>query len=475
MTGPAKGKTAYRASPMRETAHLRLLDSHREALGATDAAFGIACIISLALAVLTWWTGESSAAAPLAILAFLACNVAISQVSLRVDNARVIEVARAVLGAIIVPGSYIFVDGPLAPWWLGAMINSLGGAIVLGLLTKRPFWGRILSVYYIGLLSVAVWASSARPDWYAHAVVAIGLAMVGFLFAQIMSLLGQAMAKEHLRSKELAAVRDALFAEMEVAREIQTLLLPTTPRMEDMEIACCMETAEEVGGDYYDVLEVDGRRFLAIGDVSGHGVTSGLTMMMARTSLVAALQANSRIPLAELYCTLNRCMSQNLARMDRRLYMTFALLEYLGEGRFEGVGRHLPLLIHRAATQEIEEVELQGSWLGIMDGLQPEMLPVLELQLHPGDTILGYTDGVIEHEGHDGMFGIDGLRDHFAVHATEGPFALIEGVLEHLRDLSDEPEDDVTMLAIRLTLAPREEADLRAASPTSASDPGAPR
>ncbi|MEL6183728.1 MAG: SpoIIE family protein phosphatase [Myxococcota bacterium] len=431
--------------------HLRLLDSHREALVATDVAFGMACVVSLVLATFTWWTGASTIAAPLAILGFLTSNVVLSQVSLRVEKANTIEIARAVLGAVIVPGSYILVDGPLAPWWLGAMINSLGGAIVLGLVTKRPFWGRLLAIYYIALVTLAVWVSSPAPDGYGHAVVALGLAMVGFLFAEIMSLLGQAMAKEHLRSRELAAVRDALFAEMEVAQQIQTLLLPTTPKMESMEIACCMETADEVGGDYYDVLEVDGRRFIAIGDVSGHGVTSGLTMMMARTSLVAALQANSRISLAELYCTLNRCMSQNLARMDRQLYMTFALLEYAGDGRFEGVGRHLPFLIHRFATGEIEEVELDGAWLGIMDGLQPSMLPLREIQLEAGDTLLGYTDGVIEHEGPEGMFGLDGLRSLLAERAPAGPFGVIEAVLEHLRELSPTREDDVTMLSLRLT------------------------
>lgn len=433
-----------------------MLDSHREALVATDASFGGACALSLILAMFTWLNGESSYMAPLAILGFLACNVVVSQISLRVSNAYYVEVLRAVAGFLIVPGAYILVDGPLHPWWLGAMINSLGGAIVLGLLTKKPLWGRIISLYYVVLLGAAVWLSNSNHDWYEYCIHAIGLAMVGFLFAEIMSLLGRAMAKEHERSKELVAVRDALFAEMEVAQEIQTLLLPVAPEMEGLEIACSMQTASEVGGDYYDVLEVDGRSFLAIGDVSGHGVSSGLTMMMARTSLVAALEANSKLSLPELYCTINRCIGLSLARMDMKMYMTFALMEHMGEGRFEGVGRHLPFLIHRAATNTIEEVELQGVWLGVIDSLQPEHIPVRSIEIQPGDTLLGYTDGVIEHSSEDDeekMFGVENLGETFLRCVPDGPQAVVEAIIQELNQVSTSPQDDITMLIVRRNVA----------------------
>lgn len=134
---------------------------------------------------------------------------------------------------------------------------------------------------------------------------------------------------------ELREARDALLGEMAVAQEIQTLLLPKDASLPHHDLRGEMLPAEEVGGDYYDVVQTgSGRKFVAIGDVSGHGVTSGLTMMMARSILIGALEADPDASLEKLYSALNGGLRRNLERMSLRLFMTFILIEDMGQGRY---------------------------------------------------------------------------------------------------------------------------------------------
>ncbi|MDJ0762757.1 MAG: triple tyrosine motif-containing protein [Myxococcota bacterium] len=75
---------------------------------------------------------------------------------------------------------------------------------------------------------------------------------------------------------EVNETKDALWGEMQLAQKIQTVLLPDTPQLPGYDITAYMQTADEVGGDYYDVIQMEGTYWLVIGDVSGHGVPAGL-------------------------------------------------------------------------------------------------------------------------------------------------------------------------------------------------------
>lgn len=249
---------------------------------------------------------------------------------------------------------------------------------------------------------------------------------------------------------ELRGARDALFAEMEVAQKIQTLLLPREPGLPGYVLSGQMTPASEVGGDYYDVIETEaGRRLIAVGDVSGHGVTTGLTMMMVRASLVSTLESRADATLAELYMAMNRCLCRNLERMNLRLYMTFALLEHDGGGKFRVVGAHLPALIYRAAKGVVEEVEIAGVWLGVIDQVTPDLVPETDIELGKGDTMLLLTDGVVEHDGADGMFGFERVHAELAAQAEHGPAQVIEGLTAKLAAHGETQDDDMTMLALK--------------------------
>lgn len=135
--------------------------------------------------------------------------------------------------------------------------------------------------------------------------------------------------------------------------------------------------------------------------------------------------------------------------MDLRLYMTFALLEHDGGGKFRAVGAHLPALIYRAARKEVEEVEIAGVWLGVIDQVTPDLVPETEITLAKGDTMLLLTDGVVEHDGPEGMFGFERVHAELAAQAELGPAQVIEGITARLAAHGATQDDDVTMLALR--------------------------
>ncbi|HMG20869.1 MAG TPA: SpoIIE family protein phosphatase [Kofleriaceae bacterium] len=314
-------------------------------------------------------------------------------------------------------------------------------------------------VLWIAVTSAAIIASYVAaslvdhdPAMISNLIYLVDLAILGVVLNRV--LCGMFFDERRARI-DLRRARDALFAEVEVAQKIQTLLLPRAPALPGYAVAGVMTPATEVGGDYYDVIETDtGRRLIAIGDVSGHGVATGLTMMMVCASLVSTLASRADAPLAELYAAMNRALRHNLSRMDLMLYMTFALLEHDGGGRFRAVGAHLPALIHRAGGCAVEEVEIAGVWLGVIDEITADLVPETAIELAEGDTMLLLTDGVVEHTGADGMFGFDRVRTALAVHAGRGPAQVIAAITAQLAAHGAHQDDDVTLLALRY-LGPR--------------------
>ncbi len=442
-----------RVSPSDQTARggaSRLAEGYQRALAAADILFGAFVVLMVVIAGVARLRGDAPLTDLLALVVFLAVNLAIGEAARRVRRPYLMEILRLILGGIVTFVACTLVTGPLAPWWQGFMVMSLGGAIGFGLLTQKPLAGRIAVGYYVALY---VGARLLRPgpiEPYGFALEIGIIATVGLMFAEIMSLLGETLQQQHARGLELKATRDALFAEMEVAQEIQTLLLPKRPTLKDCEVAGRMVTASEVGGDYYDIIESEsGRTLLAIGDVSGHGVSSGLTMMMARTALVGALESAPGSSLAEMYRVLNRCIAQSLNRMDLSMFMTFALIESLGAGRYAAVGQHLPLLIYRRATRTVEEIDLSGIWLGVLPEIEDSHIEEKRFALGPGDVLFLYTDGVVERFGAAGMFGFERLKGLIVDHAEAGPNVLIDEVLGALGRFSTTQEDDVTMLVVR--------------------------
>ena len=200
--------------------------------------------------------------------------------------------------------------------------------------------------------------------------------------------------------------------ELEVAQHIQSIVLPQESDYQafrDLEISCRMVPATEVGGDFYDTIHFGPEGFLSIGDVTDHGLHSGLIMMMVHTAL-RALSRIERNDIQRIYGVINRLLYDfRLKTLDHRI-MSLIILRYLGDGNFMMTGQHETILIlHKDGTvRNIESLEY-----GMYAGLDANVLPYLKLfnfHLDEDDVLILYTDGVTEAQNGQGdAFGTAGI------------------------------------------------------------------
>src|SRR3990172_11579193 len=146
--------------------------------------------------------------------------------------------------------------------------------------------------------------------------------------------------------KKLIETSSALWGEMELAKKIQTVLLPEKPEIPGYEISAFMRPAVEVGGDYYDIINAGGMNWVVIGDVSGHGIPAGLIMMMVQTAINVTLSKNPKMPPSELLQAINMTIKKNIIRLGGDKYVTITALAVFDNGRFHFSGLHQNILIY---------------------------------------------------------------------------------------------------------------------------------
>jgi len=245
------------------------------------------------------------------------------------------------------------------------------------------------------------------------------------------------------------AERERQRVELETARRIQSSILPELPpRLAGVDLAHAYLPASEVGGDFYDVLALeDGRLAVAVGDVAGHGVSSGLVMSMAKSAL--AVQVTFDPEVESVFRTMNRTVYQTARK---RLLATFcyALLDPVRrELLYASAGHLYPYRI--TAAGKVEALESTGYPLGVRRSLEVE--PRLA-RLDAGDALFLFSDGLVEAraEGSDDLFGFERLEESLGRHAGGSVEALRDGVLADVGAFTKgmEREDDVTVVVLRL-------------------------
>ena len=245
------------------------------------------------------------------------------------------------------------------------------------------------------------------------------------------------------------AERERQRVELETARRIQSSILPELPpSLNGVEIAHAYLPASEVGGDFYDVLALeDGRLAVAVGDVAGHGVSSGLVMSMAKSAL--AVQVTFDPAVTAVFDTLNRTVFQT-ARKRLLATLCYALLDpQKRELIYASAGHLFPYRI--TAEGRVEALESIAYPLGVRGQLEVQPRTTI---LSPGDTLFLFSDGLIEArpDGSDQVYGFERLEQSLSRHARHGVEGLRDGVLEDLERHAGHGlrEDDQTILVLRL-------------------------
>ncbi len=243
------------------------------------------------------------------------------------------------------------------------------------------------------------------------------------------------------------AERERQKVELETARRIQTSILPELPpQLLGVRLAHTYLPATEVGGDFYDVLALeDGRLAVAVGDVAGHGVSSGLVMSMAKSAL--AVQVTFDPEVEAVFGTLNRMVYQS-ARKRLLTTLCYALIDPARRQlRYASAGHLFPYRVR--AGGEVEALESVSYPLGVRPSL-----PVREraTTLEPGELLFMFSDGVVEArpENSDEAFGFERLERSLARHAGGGVTGLHDGLLADLAEFAGNAprDDDLTLLVL---------------------------
>jgi sigma-B regulation protein RsbU (phosphoserine phosphatase) len=258
------------------------------------------------------------------------------------------------------------------------------------------------------------------------------------------------MADEMARSRHAMADRERLAREMEIAERIQTSILPRQLAAPGLQIAARMLPADQVGGDYYDVLPVEDGCWIAVGDVSGHGVTAGLVMMMVQTGVSSLVTASPDALPSQILGQLNRVIFDNVhRRLTDALHVTLSLLRYHPDGRLVVAGAHMDAVLLRAGSDRCEFLRTEGTWIAITDDIS-SVTRDQEWRLSPGDLLVIPTDGIVEAESASGQsFGYAGLEAAL-LPLGNAPVELVcdrlfEVVLAH----ASEPADDASLVILR--------------------------
>ena len=251
----------------------------------------------------------------------------------------------------------------------------------------------------------------------------------------------------------LEAENMRMSAELAISRQLQELILPKDKELqqvEQLEIATFMEPAAEVGGDYYDVLQFNGRTQIGIGDVTGHGLESGMLMLMAQTAVRTLLIHGETDPVKVLN-TLNQTIYANVQRMKSDRNMTLSLLDY-DAGKVSLTGQHEEVIVVRQSgdLERLDTIDL-GFPIGLESDIS-DFVAEAEITLEPGDGIVLYTDGITEAENRCGSYyGVQRLCDtvsqHWLLPAEEIRRRVIQDVQAHIG--SHKMFDDITLLVLK--------------------------
>ena len=242
--------------------------------------------------------------------------------------------------------------------------------------------------------------------------------------------------------------------ELQIAQHIQSIVLPRKidyRDFPDLEIACQMIPAAEVGGDYYDTISFDKGGIISIGDVTDHGLHSGLIMMMVHTAL-RALSSVEKEDIRRIYRVINKLLYEFRLKTEDHRIMSLIILRYLNGGQFILTGQHESLLLFRkdGRIEDISSLEY-GMYAGL-DEKVDKYLDVLSFSLDTDDLLVLYTDGVTEAvNGRNDFFGESGIVDAVKPLLGAGAEQIKDSIIECCRRHIDNSTiyDDISVMVLR--------------------------
>jgi serine phosphatase RsbU (regulator of sigma subunit) len=243
------------------------------------------------------------------------------------------------------------------------------------------------------------------------------------------------------------AENERLQSEIEIAASIQRNLLPKEgPQFRGVSFSAHFEPTASIGGDYYDVFNIDKTRLaVAIGDVSGHGLSTGLVMAMVKAAITTLVEEGAEE--TSLFHRLNDLVFRST---ERRAFMTLAFTIFdleKGTIRHTNAGHLYPYLLREG--QRPRGIEVPSLPLGVRSTISTH---TAEVDLHEGDAIVYLSDGIVEAQDENGEpFGFDHLEALLTESTDRSPSTIRDRILEAVaRHCGTRPaDDDRTVMILR--------------------------
>lgn len=265
-------------------------------------------------------------------------------------------------------------------------------------------------------------------------------------------------ANENIKNlnQELEEDNFRLNSELNIVRKMQNLILPKSEELnviEGLDIVGFMNPANEVGGDYYDVLYLDGIVTIGIGDVTGHGLESGILMIMTQAAVRTLKEIRERDSVKFL-TTINQTIYKNVQRMESEKNLTLTILNYC-EGTLTISGQHEEVIIVRngGIIERIDTINL-GFPIGL-DNKIDNFIDTMVVTLKPGDGFVLYTDGITEAKNiNKDQYGVERLCKLISVNWQYSASKIQEKVINDLMKYIGQQKvfDDLSLLVLKVEI-----------------------
>lgn len=338
---------------------------------------------------------------------------------------------------LIVPMVLLLSVLRLRPWY----------PLLLGLCAAYGHWLLVWDAFNKGNVPI-----DSLPMLVTYGVLFI---LTGFMGAALTHIVRRYIteAVAEAEAAERAAVSlAALERELELAREIQMGLLPSTPpKTGSFDVAGMARPATQAGGDLFDWQPLDpGRLIVAIADVTGHGIGSALMMAVCRAYFRALIPRtqDTKVVLEQI----NALVSKDLSA-GRFITMAVTILSETGEAELLSAG-HGPTFLYRAVSNTVEQFGGNGLPLGVTD--DERYSPTLHTRLEPGDLLVLLTDGFTERSNAAGeLLGADRIIATLIQHAGQSSQAILDALdAVASRFANGTPQsDDMTAVVVKRRIA----------------------
>ncbi len=279
------------------------------------------------------------------------------------------------------------------------------------------------------------------------------------MISKVLGVIPQVIDKINIASSEKNKLQNEnlrMGMELDVARKIQKMMLPRLEEFNScryLEVAARMDPASEVGGDFYEFLpQQDGSVLIAMGDVTDHGLQSGLVMMMAQSTIRTIIDGQ-KADLPAAVNRINNILYKNIHdRMQDHRNMTLALAR-IEPDQVTICGQHENLLHYHSASADIRLIQTTdlGMYIGMVDDIEEHVQEMI-IPIGAEDIMLWYTDGLTEAENMAGeLYGEARLQEQFTKYIHLSPTEMMDKIYADVYNFTGDValHDDISVLIIK--------------------------